>query len=78
VVFTRDDGRWDGLRNQKWFINSKKWHKLQYQSNIIITKHCDYDDSLTLVFTNSYIILPQFYADLAWFCTSVIFFAQWE
>ena len=48
-----------------------------YQSKIIMT-HYDYNDSLTLEFTNSYIILPQFYTDLAWFCLSVIFLAGWE
>ena len=31
----------------------------------IVMKHYDYNDSLTLEFTNPYVILPQFYADLA-------------
>ena len=41
--------------------DNKSWP--DYKSKIIM-KHYNYHDSLTLEFTNFYIILPQFYADL--------------
>jgi len=67
LLFTLRESR--DYRLILWWYNRQigimsRNYNVNYQSKIIMM-HYNYNDSLTLEFTNSYMILPQFYADLA-------------